>query len=157
LRVTRAGRVVLVVGAPRVVADPPVAVGGDVDRVVVSGAEVVGVSRWAPGGTEIAGGAPVLGGGGGAGGTGTICGPAVLDVVGGAVVVVRRRAERSDESFPHAATTNATANTTANQPRTLTTGVCPTGSHEGRQAQLGVDLLDRVADVDDAALEDLGA
>jgi hypothetical protein len=141
--VTRAGRVVPVAWPRRVVAGPPVTVGGVVERAVVSGAEVAGVSRGAPGGTEIAGGGTVLGGGGGGDGTGTVCGPTARDVVGGAVVVVRRRADGSDESRPHAmtksgapmpsATTKPAANHT--QARRLTREVCPMWVQEGCQAR----------------------
>src|ERR1700704_5979035 len=95
LRVTAVGFVVLVLGRVVVLSGAAVTVGSvvlpGVVRDVVAGVVVVVVVvvRGArPGGTEIAGGAPVVGGSGGTGGTGTVCGPTVVGVVGGAVVAV---------------------------------------------------------------------
>jgi hypothetical protein len=126
LRVTGVGFVDVLVGPGRDVG-AAVTVGPAVGRVVVSEVVVVVVVvRGAPGGTETAGGGPVVGGTGGAGGTGTVCGPAVRGVVAGAVVVVvRRLCDSSDESFPHAASTRATASATVNPTGNLTAGSLP--------------------------------
>ena len=102
-----------------------------VGPVVARGAVFGVVVRGAPGGTVIADGGPVAGGGGGVGGTGTVCDPTVVGVFRGAVVtvvVVRRRWDRSDESLPQAASTNAPTSDAATQPRTRTPEVCPARS-----------------------------
>jgi hypothetical protein len=120
------------VRVPGLVSGAAVTVGPAVLRgVLPPGVESGAVVRGAPGGTVIADGGPVAGGGGGVGGTGTVCDPTVVGVVRGAVVtvvVVRRRSDRSDESLPQAASTNAPTSDPATQPRTRTPEVCPARS-----------------------------
>ena len=162
LRVTRAGLVVLEPGAGAAVTVGSVVLPGVVSRGVVSRGVVSGavVAPGTAGGTVIAGGGPVVGGGCGVGGTGIVGAAAVVGATRGAVVVlVRRRSDRSDESLPQPARTSAVPSETVTQPRSVTREVCPTGSRERRQEKTSGDvaLLDRVADVQRPAFEDLGS